>query len=84
MLTPIAQLYTFLPRRQQYADWTLQYSSYKDGMSLSAMYRKLRGQTGPVNHALYMALYIYPNGLHATSGFEMCSAIYTPNTSALS
>jgi len=43
----MAQLHSFLPSRQQYADWVLEYSSYEDGMSLSAMYRKLAGKTGP-------------------------------------
>jgi hypothetical protein len=37
----IGQLSKFLPRLNAFADWTLAYSSYNDGMSLSAMYRNL-------------------------------------------
>ena len=39
----ITELSGFLPRRQQHADWKLSYSTYEHGMSLSALYRKMKG-----------------------------------------
>ena len=43
----ITQLAGLLPRRQQHADWNLVYSTYEDGMSLSAMYRNLKRLNEP-------------------------------------
>jgi len=41
----INELSGFMPRRQQHADWKLAYSTYEHGMSLSALYRKMKGPT---------------------------------------
>lgn len=37
----------YLPRRQQFSDWKIAYSTYEHGMSLSTMYRHLAGRSGP-------------------------------------